>query len=115
MKITVRILGSAALTACALALTAALPVQAQNTGGTVCLNVTEIQNTQAVDNRTILFRMRNGDVWRNTLAFRCPELTGFGSGGWSQKLHTDWVCANVQHITTQTGMVCRLGQFTRVN
>ena|SRR5882724_2296435 len=115
MKISVGILGSAILAASTFALTSAVPVQAQNSGGNVCLNVTEIKTSQAVDRNTIVFRMRDGKVWRNTLAAPCPELVGFGSGGFSQKLHTDWMCANSQQITTETGMVCRLGEFTRVN
>jgi hypothetical protein len=91
------------------------PVSAQAPGATVCLNVTEIQTTQATDMRTIIYRMRNGDVWRNDLAYPCPDLVNFSAGGYSQTLHTDWLCANKHTITTQTGSVCRLGRFTLVN
>ena len=91
------------------------PVSAQAPGANVCLNVTEIQTTQATDMRTIVYRMRNGDVWRNDLAFPCPELVNFSAGGYSQTLHTGWLCANKHTITTQTGAVCRLGRFTQVN
>ena len=99
----------------AVALSTSVPVSAQAPGANVCLNVTEIQTTQATDMRTIVYRMRNGDVWRNDLAFACPDLLNFSAGGYSQTLHTDWVCANKHTITTQTGSVCRLGRFTRVN
>lgn len=99
----------------AVALSTSVPVSAQAQGENVCLNVTEIQTTQATDMRTIVYRMRNGDVWRNDLAFPCPDLVNFSAGGYSQTLHTDWVCANKHTITTQTGSVCRLGRFTRVN
>ena len=99
----------------AVALSASVPVSAQAPGENVCLNVTEIQTTQATDMRTIVYRMRNGDVWRNDLAFACPDLLNFSAGGYSQTLHTGWVCANKHTITTQTGSVCRLGRFTRVN
>ena len=117
MKKPLKILfGSALLASSALVLSAAIPVQAQNTqGGNICLNVTEIRSSQAVDNRTIIYRMKDGKVWRNTLAAPCPELMGFSAGSYSQKMHTDYLCANTQTITVTTGMVCRLGAFTRVN
>jgi hypothetical protein len=116
MKSCLRILGSAIIAASTLALSSAMPVQAQNApGGNVCLNVTEIKSTQAVDRRTILYRMRDGKVWRNTLAADCPTLVGFSAGGFTQEAHTDFICANTQQITTQSGNVCRLGAFTRVN
>jgi hypothetical protein len=89
-----------------------VPVSAQ---APVCLNVTEILTTQPTDMRTILYRMRNGDVWRNDLAYPCPDLVNFSGGGYVQKSHTDWICGNTQMITTQTGSVCRLGRFTRIN
>jgi hypothetical protein len=116
MKGGLTIFGAAFVAASTLALSGAVPVQAQNNpGGNVCLNVTEIVNTQAVDNRTILYRLRDGTVWRNTLAADCPTLVGFSGGGYSQVAHTDFICANSQHIKTQSGNVCRLGAFTRVN
>ncbi len=117
MKKSLKILfGSALLASSALALSAAIPVQAQSTqGGNICLNVTEIRSSQAVDNRTIIYRMKDGKVWRNTLAAPCPELVSFSAGAYSQELHTDYLCANTQQITLKSGMVCQLGEFTRVN
>lgn len=96
-------------------LSTSAPVSAQAPGASVCLNVTEILTTQPTDMRTIVYRMRNGDVWRNDLAYACPDLVNFSAGGYTQKLHTGWLCANHATITTQTGSVCRLGRFTRVN
>jgi hypothetical protein len=107
--------GSALLASSALALSAATQVQAQAQGGNVCLNVTEILTSQAVDNKTIVYRMKDGKVWRNTLAAPCPELVSFSAGAYSQVLHTGYLCANTQQITVKSGMVCRLGEFTRVN
>jgi hypothetical protein len=98
-----------------IALSTPAPVNAQASDGNVCLNVTEIQTTRATDMRTIIYRMRNGDVWRNDLAYPCPDLVNFSGGGYTQRSHTDWICGNHQTITTQTGSVCRLGRFTRVN
>jgi hypothetical protein len=111
--------GTAVLTIPALLLTAALPVQAQNNpsgpSSTVCLDPLYIDNTQATNARTILFRMKNGEVWRNDLARPCPDLVS-QPGGFSQLVHVNRICANVQEITVNaTGMVCRLGEFTRVS
>jgi hypothetical protein len=37
-------------------------------------------------------------------------------GGFTQVVHTQRICANQQNITVnQTGNVCRLGPFVRVN
>jgi len=116
MKSPVKILASSFLAASALTLSASVPVQAQNAGErNVCLNVTEIKSTQAVDRQTIMFRMRDGKVWRNDLATPCPDLVAHSAGGYTQRAHTDWICANTQQIKAQSGMVCRLGEFTRVN
>jgi len=92
---------------------APVPVSAQ---APVCLHVTEIVTTQPTDMRTIIYRMRNGDVWRNDLAYACPDLVNFSAGGYTQvSTIGGWICGNHQTITTQTGSVCRLGRFTRVN
>ena len=105
----------AAGAAFALFVTAPVQVQAQNTSPGICLNVTEIKNTHVTNARTIMYQMRDGKVWRNTLATPCPDLVS-QAGGYTQKAHTSWICANSQTITVNaTGMVCRLGAFTRVS
>jgi len=116
MRNSFKLFGPGVLALSALALSAAAPVQAQNThGGNICLNVTEIQNTQPTSRRTIEFRMRDGKVWRNDLISDCPDLVFHSAGGFTQVAHTDFICANSQHIVTQSGTVCRLGEFTRVH
>ena len=111
-------LSGAALASCVVALSAVVPVQAQNTApqasGIVCLDPQDIKGTQAKDSRTILFHMRDGTTWRNTLVAPCPSLMSQNS--WTQRVHNDRICANQQQITiAQTGEVCRLGAFTRAN
>ncbi len=110
-------LGCSILMGSAVMLSAAAPVQAQSDapGNSVCLPVTQILSTQAIDRHTILYRMRDGTVWRNTLVTDCPSLVAFSAGGFSQVSHNDYICANSQQIRTQTGNVCRLGPFTRAN
>jgi hypothetical protein len=115
MKSSLLFSGTAFLAISTLALSSSVPAAAQNAPGNVCLNATGIQNTQVLDRRTILYRMRDGKIWRNTLAADCPTLVGFSSGGFTQISHTNFICANTQLIRTQTGNVCRLGQFARVN
>jgi hypothetical protein len=113
------LLGSAVAVIPALLLSAAIPVQAQNEpsgpSNTVCLDPQFIQNTQAVNARTILFKMKNGEVWRNDLARPCPDLVNTGSG-FTHLVHVNRICANVQEFEVNaTGMVCRLGPFTKVS
>ncbi len=42
--------------------------------GERCINTSRIRNTHVVDDKTILFYMRGGDIYRNTLRFACPGL-----------------------------------------
>ena len=114
MKLSVAIVCSAILAVSVLALSPTEPVKAQQEGKNVCLNVTRIRNSHAIDNRTIEYRMIDGSIWRNTLAAPCPDLVSQAAGSYSQVSHDDWICANTQQITVKTGMVCRLGEFTRV-
>jgi hypothetical protein len=99
-----------------IALSAPAEVNAQAPGANVCLNVTEIRTTEVQDMRTIIYRMWNGEVWRNDLAFACPDLVQHSGGGYTQNVPIGGlICARRQTITTQTGTVCRLGNFTRIN
>src|SRR6185503_3526590 len=82
-----------------VALSTPLPVQAQAPGRNVCLNVIDIQNTKPTDIRTIIYTMKNGDVWRNDLATPCPDLIHHSAGGYVQKSSIGgWICANTQLI-----------------
>jgi len=98
-----------------LALSTSAPVNAQGGGAGVCLIMTEIRTTEPTDARTIIYRMWNGDVWRNDLAFACYDLINFSQGRYTQKVHGPWLCPNSQIITGFSGASCRLGRFTRVN
>jgi len=116
MKVSCGIFGLVILAVSTFALSAAAPVQAQNApSDNVCFSATEIVNTKATDRRTILFRMKDGSVWRNTLISDCPDLVAFSAGGFTSVVHAEFICANRHHIVTQSGNVCRLGAFTRVN
>jgi len=76
----------------------------------VCLNTRDIERTETPDDRTILYHMRDGKTWRNTLRRVCPMLR---TSPYSQVLTSDMVCANQQIIhVALTGDSCMLGDFT---
>ena len=77
----------------------------------VCLNIHDVERTETPDDRTIVFHMRDGKIWRNRLKAVCPMLR---TSPFTQVLHgTDQVCSNQQFIhVTQTGIDCVLGEFT---
>ena len=39
-----------------------------------CIALSRIDRTEIVDNGTVLFHMRNGEVYRNVLPHECPTL-----------------------------------------
>jgi hypothetical protein len=107
-----------------LAALAAAPVQAQSgpqpsvmpgNSGPVCLRPFDspsdaIDHTHAVNSRTILFYMRDGKIWQNTLATPCPGLMFHG---FDFVTHQDEICSNAQSIRVlESGEVCALGPFT---
>ena len=98
----------------ALLAIACAPAHAQATATrppNVCLNVRDIQRTETPDDKTVVFHMRDGKVWRNTLRTVCPMLK---VSPFTQVLHSgDLVCSNQQFIHVMlTGDTCVLGEFT---
>ena len=92
----------------ALAVVVALPAAAD---AGVCLQYTRIGTTKAINPTTILFHMKDGTVWRNTLRTACP---GAMSGGITYDLQTDDVCENTQVIhVLDSGEACMLGTFSK--
>ena len=66
------------LFAAAIAASAVSAAQAQDTAPTAppkCLRTIDIQNTTTPNDKTILFHMNNGKVWRNDLRGACSGLT----------------------------------------
>ena len=60
-----------------LVLATASPARAQDTdddGWVRCVNTSMIRNTVVVDDQTILFYMRGGKIYENSLPRRCPGL-----------------------------------------
>jgi hypothetical protein len=86
---------------------AAGPALASN----ICLNSTDIARTSVPDARTILFHMKDGKVWQNTLMASCPELKFYGFI--YDASPNGEICGNIQTIRViTTGSVCALGPFT---
>jgi hypothetical protein len=95
---------------------ASMPASAQPAAprpANVCINARDIQRTETPDDRTILFHMRGGKIWRNTLRSACPMLK---ISPFTEVLNSgDLICANQQFIRLNlTGDQCVLGDFTPV-
>lgn len=108
------------LAAVLLAAFAILPAQAQTgpapgKAAPVCIrpfdnNTGSLDHTKVLNPTTIVFYMRDGKVWKNTLKAPCPALQFHG---FSYVTHQDEVCSNAQAIQVLvTGEICQLGEFT---
>lgn len=92
----------------------ALPAWAQPASGTapnVCIDILRIDHTRTPDDRTILFYMKDGKIWKNTLPNRCSGLPYYGFVYEPTPPHQ--VCSNFETIRVlRAGSVCMLGAFT---
>lgn len=85
----------------------ATPVLAKD--APVCLRTNYIDSTRVVDPRTILFRMKDGKVWRNSLRTPCLGLKFYGFRYETRFME---ICGNAQSIRVlTTNEVCSLGNF----
>ena len=81
---------------------------AQNVKRPVCLRSIDIDHTKTPNDHTILFFMKDGQIWSTTLRSDCPELmfNGFAYGPTPR----DRVCANMQTIRVlKSGAICEIG------
>lgn len=87
------------------------PVDTGAPGNGVCLQVTAIDHTEIKDDNTILFFMKGGKAWKNTLTFQCPSLKI--EDGFAYQTDLPEICSNMQTIRVlRSGNFCELGQFT---
>jgi len=96
------------LAAAAIAVCAALPAKAAS----VCLQTFQIDHTSVLDTKTIIFHMKGGKAWKNTLLNPCA---GLNFHGFIMNVHggTDEVCSNQQSIKVlESGNICMMGEFT---
>lgn len=89
-----------------------LNLQAAQAG--VCIHTREIVSSVPNENTTgILFKMRDGKVWRNDLRGTCPGLK-YNGFTWALR-NTDLVCDQQESIQViNSGEVCLLGAFKSV-
>jgi hypothetical protein len=83
---------------------------AEDGGAARCLPLANILRTEIVDDRTILFHLRDRTVWRNRLPNRCPGLRF--QGGFAYETSIDQLCdLDLIRVLPPTGGVCTLGVF----
>jgi len=81
----------------------------------ICLMSRQIESTAPRDNgKALMFRMKDGSVWRNDLRGQCPDLN-FNGFAWTTNNPGAAVCENEQTLRVfRSGEICRLGNFTRI-
>jgi hypothetical protein len=107
-----------ALVVAALAVGVAAPVLADESAAaqtTSCLPLRQIDRTEVVDNKTILFHMRGKKVWRNQLPYSCPGLKFedrfLFKTSISQICSTDIITVLYSAGGLREGASCGLGRF----
>jgi hypothetical protein len=81
-------------------------------GNGVCLSVPQIDHTQIMSDTAIIFIMKDGKTYTNTLPMPCPSLTM--ENGFTYLNDAIEICSNAQTIrVARSGNFCELGQFTQ--
>lgn len=114
MKILLLALGIALVSPLALA----APRQQADEPQSQCVATNMIRSTKALDDKTIIFTMRNGEKWKNSLPMTCPRLKYHDA--FSYKLTGTRLC-DIDVITvleyplggSLTGPTCQLGKFEK--
>ncbi len=77
----------------------------------VCLPATDIDHTNILTDSAIVFYMKTGKPYLNTLTFPCPSLKI--EDGFTFEADFPEICSNAQTIkVVRSGNFCELGQFT---
>ena len=81
----------------------------------ICLRTQDmVQTDPQKDGASILFKMRDGSVWRNDLHGSCPDLR-FDGFVWNVRNPDGTVCENLERIRVlRSGQICMLGKFSQV-
>lgn len=82
-----------------------------------CLSSRDIEDTDGITDRVVLFHLRNGETYRNDLPYACPPLTRESTAFVSHTTVTR-LCAldTIQLFEPASGFVyggCALGKFVR--
>ncbi len=82
-------------------------------GNGVCLPVSQIDHTDIVNDSAIVFFMKDGKAYMNTMRIPCSSLKM--EEGFAYMTDAAEVCSNSQTIRVKnSGNFCELGQFTPV-
>ena len=88
--------------------------------GERCINTSQIRDTHIADDETILFYMRGGDVYRNTLRHNCPGLKR--TGRFSYRVTVNRLCSvdSIRVLESfggnfTPGMSCGLAEFYAID
>ena len=81
----------------------------------ICISTRDIASSQAEKGgAAILFKMRDGTQWHNSLKGKCPDLD-FNGYAWTVRNPNDTVCENEQSLKVlRSAQVCQLGKFENV-
>ncbi len=85
-----------------------------------CIRVRSIRRTEVVDDQTIIFFMRNRDIYVNTMPRDCPQLVREDRFAYEARggnlCDTDFITVLMQFGSRfEPGFTCRLGQFVPAN
>ncbi|HTJ63463.1 MAG TPA: hypothetical protein VL899_06600 [Alphaproteobacteria bacterium] len=92
------------------------PAPTDDTGGLppgngICLSVPQIDHTEIMSDKAIIFVMKDGKTYTNTMPIACPSLTM--EKGFTYLNDAIEICSNAQTIRVlRSGNYCELGQFT---
>ncbi len=75
----------------------------------VCLNTNQIQNSDAPNDSTLTWTMKNGQSWHTQLR---PACSGIRMFGFSWAIKGGQICENAEILRVlHTGAFCRVGKF----
>ena len=84
-------------------------VQMGADGAPKCLTIYYIEGSTTLDARTIVFRMKDGSAWKNTLQTSCA---GLKFHGFEYLTSDQQLCSNMHSIRVlETRQTCALGNF----
>jgi Family of unknown function (DUF6491) len=84
---------------------------AETAGNGVCLPTAQIDHTEIVNESAIVFFMKDGKAYMNTMRIPCSSLKM--EDGFAYTVDVAEVCSNSQTIRVlRSGNFCELGQFT---
>ncbi len=79
----------------------------------VCLNSTEIANSDSPDGKILILKMKDGKVWHTALRPACPGIRFYG---FSWNINGGQICENSQILRVlQSGEICAIGKFVPGN